>query len=909
MRCLAEGLSKLVIKKIHVQGKRRTMSLGRNPIRLGFVASIIVSFLLTSLPAHAQNIEWVRQFGTNRKDEGVAIAKGPTGVYVTGTTAGIFPGETALPNDVDVFVSRYDEQGNSIWSRQFGSATLAQDYGTGVATDQTGVYVVGYTDGALPGQTSLGSTDAFIRKYSPDGNLLWTRQFGTDAQDYAAAVATDGTGVYVVGRTQGNIVTGGPAPNEDAFIRRYDPNGTVVWTRQFGSADGEQAFGVATDSTGIYVAGTTGGDLAGSVGGRDGFLRKYDAGGNALWTRQFGTNTTDDLYAVAAGSQGVYVVGDTVGNFPGQTKVGGLYDAYLMKFDVSGTQQWVREFGTMYEDWLYGVAVGASSVVVGGFAEDPLVPGNTGTALVRLYDFDGGVQGTIQFGNTAAAVATGVAADVTGGYVVGNKSDSALGQTPLGDLDTFAMKITLPAPTSLAFSITNFSGLSTTSDGTGPLSVGHAKIETSAGTTPSGVAIFGYRQNGVLVTEAGVPDSPLITSGRIYGEVSAARFVNTGLAIANPNNQPATVTFTLVNATGATVKSDSRTIGPNSQVAGFLTEGPYSVGSDFQGTVSFTSTAPVGVIALRSLVNERSDFLLTTLPVIDLSKGASNGTQVVPHFAVGDGWGTQIILVNPTDAALAGTVQFFGPGSPTAPASGVTVTIDGTPGNTGSYNVAARSSQKITVTAAALGLTYGSVRVIPSGGGAVPTPLVIFGYKPGPNTLSEAGVPVITGTAFRMYVEAAQAPVILSGIAVANTTNTQATVNFELLSLQGTLVATSPPRTLPASGQLVGYLSDFFPNLPQPFQGVLHVTTTAGGISVVALRQRYNERGDYLITTTPPTLETSIPTATARSFPHFVNGGGWTTQFILFSGTTAQTASGNVRFLRQDGSALPVTLR
>ena len=191
-------------------------------------------------------------------------------------------------------------------------------------------------------------------------------------------------------------------------------------------------------------------------------------------------------------------------------------------------------------------------------------------------------------------------------------------------------------------------------------------MKPSSGTTPSGVAIFGYRPAGVLVTEAGVPDSPLITSGRIYGEVSATGIVNTGLAIANPNNQTAAVTFTLTDTAGAIVKSDSTTIGPNSQVAGFLNEAPYSVANGFQGTLSFTSTVPVGVIALRSFVNERSDFLITTLPVIDLSRGASTGTQVIPHFAVGDGWGTQIILVNPTDIAQTGTVQFLGPGSATA---------------------------------------------------------------------------------------------------------------------------------------------------------------------------------------------------------------------------------------------------
>jgi hypothetical protein len=875
-------------------------------------ASITVLLLIASVPARAQSIEWARQFGTDIVDEAQAVAKGPSGVYVTGVTNGTFPGQTSLaPGDRDVFVSRYDERGNAVWSRQFGSVPVEQEEGTGVATDQTGVYVVGWTLGILPGQTSAGDTDAFIRKYDFNGNVLWTRQFGSAAQDYAYAVAVDGTGVYVVGETQGNIITAAGGANADAFIRRYDANGTALWTRQFGTLDADTAYGVATDGTGIYVAGTTL-DLAGAIGNRDGFIRKFDTGGNVLWTRQFGTTEVEDVNAVAVGSGGVYVTGATTGTFPTQTKLlPGLWDLYLIKFDASGTQQWVREFGTPQEDFGYGVAVGAGSVVVVGTADgnifDPSMPG-TG-AIVRLYDFDGAVQGTVQFGDSPNDVARAAAADATGGYIVGAKVGTALGQVALGDKDAFVLKITLPAPTSLPFSITNFTGISTSTDGTGPLSAGHARIEASSGTTPSGIAIFGYRPAGVLLTEAGVPDSPLITSGRIYGEVSANGLVNTGLAIANPGDATSAITFTLIDAAGNPIKSGSRSIGPRSQVAEFLNQEPYSSGNGFQGTLTFTSTVPVGVIALRSLINERSDFLLTTLPVIDLSKGASTGTQVVPHFAVGDGWGTQIILVNPTDQPQTGNVQFFGPGTAGTPATAVTVNIDGTPGSTAAYTVASRSSRRLVVTAAGAGLSYGSVRIVPASDGPAPTPLVIFGYKPGQFTFSEAGVPVTMGTAFRMYVEASPAPIILSGVAIANTTNAPVSVTLELRTLAGAPTGVSANRTIPASGQIVGYLSDFFPGLPQPFQGVLRVTTTSGAVSVVALRQRYNERGDYLITTTPPTLETSTPSATARSFPHFVNGGGYTTQFILFSGTAGQTATGTMRFYGQNGTPLPVSLR
>src|SRR5436190_13593029 len=178
---------------------RRSSSFG---FSASIVLSLLISFVVSSVPADAQTIEWVRQFGTSRRDEGLAVAKGPSGVYVTGHTVGVFAGESSAGlNDIDAFLTRYDELGNASWTRQFGSATVAQDYGTGVVTDQTGIYIVGWTDGALQGETSSGSTDAFIRKYDSAGNVVWTRQFGTINQDAALGVASDGTGVYVVGRT------------------------------------------------------------------------------------------------------------------------------------------------------------------------------------------------------------------------------------------------------------------------------------------------------------------------------------------------------------------------------------------------------------------------------------------------------------------------------------------------------------------------------------------------------------------------------------------------------------------------------------------------------------------------------------------------------------------------------------
>jgi hypothetical protein len=100
---------------------------------------------------------------------------------------------------------------------------------------------------------------------------------------------------------------------------------------------------------------------------------------------------------------------------------------------------------------------------------------------------------------------------------------------------------------------------------------------------------------------------------------------------------------------------------------------------------------------------------------------------------------------------------------------------------------------------------------------------------------------------------------------------------------------------------------DGFAAQPAAFQGVLRASTsTAPAISMVGLRGRYNERGDFLITTTSPVLESSNPPTGELLFPHFVDAGGYSTQFILFSGYAGQSSSGTIRYFTQDGQPMDV---
>ena len=153
-------------------------------------------------------------------------------------------------------------------------------------------------------------------------------------------------------------------------------------------------------------------------------------------------------------------------------------------------------------------------------------------------------------------------------------------------------------------------GTSLTTLGNAPaINVGYGRIRPDAGsTTPAGVAIFGFRAGDFLVSETSVPATATLTSGQIYAEVDGS--LNTGLAIVNPNDQRATIDFFFTDVDGNDLGFDTTTISPNEQIAKFLHQAPFNTfsgeplfsGETFQGTLSFTSDVPLGVIAIRGLL-------------------------------------------------------------------------------------------------------------------------------------------------------------------------------------------------------------------------------------------------------------------------------------------------------------------
>ena len=385
------------------------------------------------------------QLATNDYANGVATDSSGN-VYVTGGTKGGLDGNTSAGN-TDLFVVKYNSSGTKQWTKQLGSSGL--DSANGITIDSSGnVYVTGVTFGGLDWNTSAGANDLFVVKYNSSGTKEWTEQLGSASSDYANGVATDSSGnVYVAGVTYGGL-DGNSKGNSDLFVVKYNSSGTKQWTKQYGTDRYDEARGVATDSSGnVYVVGGTKGNLNGisNSGRTDAFVIKFNSSGTKQWTKKLGTWQNDLANGVATDSSGnFYVTGFTYQHLDGNTSAGKA-DLFVVKYNSSGTKQWTKQLGTSKHDRARGVATDSSgNVYVTGDTYGGL-DGNTNAGyndlFVVKYNSSGTKQWTKQMGTSSTDLANGIATDSSGNiYVTGGTYGGLDGNTNAGNSDLFVVK-------------------------------------------------------------------------------------------------------------------------------------------------------------------------------------------------------------------------------------------------------------------------------------------------------------------------------------------------------------------------------------------------------------------------------------------------------------------------------------
>ncbi|MEY3443228.1 MAG: hypothetical protein RLZZ519_1509 [Bacteroidota bacterium] len=229
---------------------------------------------------------------------------------------------------------------------------------------------------------SVGNGDIFIAKYDGNGNLLWAKALGSASNDSGWALTVDAQSNVTVAGRFGSTVDFDPGVGTanlialgtfDGFLLRLDASGNLIWAKQLATAANFSCtvMDIDTDTSGNLLLG---GIFFGSVdldpgpnsvaastnGTYDMFLMKTDPAGNFLWGHGIGGNTTDGLYALSTDLEGnVYAGGTFVGTVDFDPGIGvtqetaiSYTDIAVMKFDANGAFEWVAVAGGTNNDFI-----------------------------------------------------------------------------------------------------------------------------------------------------------------------------------------------------------------------------------------------------------------------------------------------------------------------------------------------------------------------------------------------------------------------------------------------------------------------------------------------------------------------------------------------------------------------------
>ena len=387
--------------------------------------------------------------------------------------------------DRDIFVAKFDPCGDHLWSQRFGDASdqwgasIAVDSAGNVLAAGYFEGTVDFGGGPLTSAGDIYDKDIFVAKFDPDGNHLWSQRFGDERSQWGNSVAVDGPGnVILTGTFYGTVDFGGvplvnPSPGDiwDIFVVKFDRDGNHLWSQRFGDSNPnwEGCWSVAVDGsrnvilTG-YIEGTVdfGGEPLTSAGFDDIFVVKLDSSGNHVWSKRFGDwNEFQIGESVAVDDSGNVVV---TGNFQSTVDFGGgtltsagEVDIFVVKFDPGGNHIWSQCFGDASPQWSKSVAIDYSGyVVITGiflgavdFGGELLTSG--GSHDIYVADFDGGGNHiwSQSFGDASGQRSNGVTMDSSGNIVVTGDFQGTVDfgggtLTSAGEVDIFVVKFIDP---------------------------------------------------------------------------------------------------------------------------------------------------------------------------------------------------------------------------------------------------------------------------------------------------------------------------------------------------------------------------------------------------------------------------------------------------------------------------------
>lgn len=424
-----------------------------------FLLSILISFVSFGMMAQEAIFTNLSQFGMGSTliDAGQSIAYDQNNsliVYGSFSEDMDFdPGvgvSTINPlGSPDLFLAKYQQDGTLDWAFNLGRIALTNGMSpSGLLIDHNNDILISGSfsnnvdfdpSSTTEMRTSEGGKDAFVAKYSSDGDFMWVNTYGSIFFEYGEVLGLSSEGdIYLALRYNGEIdvdpgdaeVILTPQPGaSDAALVKYNAAGEYQWNYAISTPDNDNISCISVSSTGMVAVGST---INGSNSGfneRDMQISMLQADGTPVWEYNFAnyekSNSikkivfTDDNASIIVGGR---IEGDTdFDPSDGAMTIDPLFaDPFFAKYEVSnGALIWARYIqsaGT--EDYLSGLTVSGSSVIVtgsfdntatfntGDFTSQKVSAGGSDIYMAAYSSEDGSYIGAEIFGGAGSEVSS-----------------------------------------------------------------------------------------------------------------------------------------------------------------------------------------------------------------------------------------------------------------------------------------------------------------------------------------------------------------------------------------------------------------------------------------------------------------------------------------------------------------------
>jgi hypothetical protein len=234
---------------------------------------------------------WTKTYGTADYDQGRSVVETDDGGFIIAGCS-----DTWWIRH-EAWVIKTDANGDSVWSRHYRTHNNTCGYEVRENTVGGQHYAVGGT-----AAWTYGAAEVYLVRIEENGDTLWTKSYGSAITEYGYGLDwTSDLGFVLVGVTYD---FGGSAP--DFYVVKTDVGGDSLWQRTYGGSDGEIAHSVReTPDGGYIVVGET--DSYGH-GRDDAWLVKLSASGDTMWTRAYGDWHDDAARQIQITSDGGCIV-------------------------------------------------------------------------------------------------------------------------------------------------------------------------------------------------------------------------------------------------------------------------------------------------------------------------------------------------------------------------------------------------------------------------------------------------------------------------------------------------------------------------------------------------------------------------------------------------------------------------